>query len=124
MENTFTIDNYIQIGLLIITFASIISPGIITVINNFHDTKVRRQELNSKIKQEVLNDFSQNINYLNGYKPIPIDFYKSLNLLNIYFDVDNKLIESIMNMDYEDNLLFQREVTLLMKKLSKQIKYK
>ena len=122
--NNEIIANYIQIGLLIITFASIISPVFVTLLNNIHDGRIRKIDINNKIKQNILKEFAENINYLNGYTNIGLDYYRSLNLLNIYFDVDNELIEHISSTQYKNNVDFQKDVTKLMKKLSKQIKYK
>ena len=123
--NNLTIDNYIQIGLLIITIVSVLSPTIATIINSIHDTNIKKLEINSKIKQEILNSFAEKINYLNGYSSIALEFYKYLNLLNIYFDdVDNEFIEYIAKTQYKGDIAFQRDVNKLMQTLAKQVKYK
>lgn len=118
------IDNYIQFGLLIITIISIVSPVIVTIINNHHDYKVRISEYNSKIKQEILSEFCSSITKEFNSEYIHKDFYKNLNLLHIYFDVDDTLINKITTNTYDDINAFQKDVTKLMKLLSKQVKYK
>lgn len=124
LKNSFTIDNYIQIGLLLIAIISIASPIIVSLITSWHDSNIKKLEIDSKIKQEVLKDFTDKVAYLNNYTVSSFDFYKSLYLLNVYFDVDNDLIEQMAKTKYDDNISFQKDVNILMKKLSKQIKYK
>ena len=117
-----TIDNYIQIGLLIITLVSVVSPTIATILNNIHDTKIKKLQKDIDIKQEILREFSQNIVYLHGYETAGTEFYKYLNLLNIYFDVDNELLDHIMNTNYSSQKEFQKDVTKFIKKISIQVK--
>lgn len=118
------IANYINLGLLIIALTSTFAPIIVTIINNIHDTNIKKLEINSKIKQEILSNFAASINYLNGDFTLGAEFYKNLNLLNIYFDFNNEAITNIANTSYSDVLDFQEDVTELMKDLSKQIKNK
>lgn len=108
----------------IIAVTSILSPVIVTLINTHHNYKIRRLEIDSKIKQEVLSNFAKSINDNFSSKFVSTDFHKDLNLLFVYFDVDEKLVERIISTDYTDVLKFQKDVTKLMKSLSKQIKYK
>lgn len=122
--NNDVIANYIQIGLLIITFASVFSPVIVTILNNLHDTKIRKLELNSKTKQDVLNQFSKSVIKEFNSNFINHDFRNALNMLYVYFDVDDKLIENITSGKHKNVNEFQNDVTKLMKKLSKQIEYK
>lgn len=118
------IANYINLGLLIIALTSTFAPIIVTIINNIHDTNIKKLEINSKIKQEILSNFAASINYLNGDLTLGAEFYKNLNLLNIYFDLNNEAITNIANTSYSDDFDFQEDVTQLMKDLSKQIKSK
>jgi len=118
------IANYINLGLLIIALTSTFAPIIVTIINNIHDTNIKKLEINSKIKQEILSNFAASINYLNGDLTLGAEFYKNLNLLNIYFDLNNEAITNIANTSYSDDFDFQEDVTQLMKDLSKQIKNK
>ncbi len=116
--------NYINLGLLIITFTSTFAPVIVTIINNIHDTNVKRLESNNKFKHEILSNFSLSVtkNFSNHF--VNNDFHRDLNLLYIYFNVDNNLINRIMTHKYKDIYDFQNDVTKLMIKLSKQIKCK
>lgn len=118
------IDNYIQFGLLIITLVSIFSPIIVTVLNNRYNYKIKKLETVCKIKQEVLSKFSKNVILMFGSNYLEQDFYESLNMLYIYFEVDDSLIAKIIANDYKDILEFQKDITKLMKALSKQLKYK
>ena len=93
--NTDKIDNYIQICLLIIAFASVFSPVIVTIINSIHDTHVRKLENINKAKQDVLSEFSKNVTSLFGSQYFEAEFYQSLNKLYIYFNVDEKLINKL-----------------------------
>lgn len=116
--------NYINLGLLIITFTSTFAPVIVTIINNIHDTNVKRLESNNKFKHEILSNFSLSVtkNFSNHF--VNNDFHRDLNLLYIYFNVDNNLINRIITHKYKDIYDFQNDVTKLMIKLSKQIKCK
>lgn len=116
--------NYINLGLLIITFTSTFAPVIVTIINNIHDTNVKRLESNNKFKHEVLSNFSLSVTKIFSNHFVNQDFHRDLNLLYIYFNVDNNLINRIMTHEYKDIYDFQNDVTKLMIKLSKQIKCK
>ena len=119
-----TIDNYIQIGLLIITITSVFSPVIVTLLNNIHDTKIKKLELNSAIKKEVLSEFALHVSRQFNSEFVNEHFRKSLNLLYVYFDVDDDLINQLLENKFSHINQFQSVVTSLMKKLSKQIKDK
>ena len=108
----------------IIALVSLISPILVTILNNRHDYKVRRLENFSKLQQEILFNFSTSITKNFNSNSIHSDFRKDLNLLNIYFDVNEKLIEKIMKHEYKDVNEFQDDVNKVMKSLSKQIKSK
>lgn len=119
-----TIDNYIQIGLLIITITSVFSPVIVTLLNNIHDTKIKKLELNSAVKKEVLSEFALHVSRQFNSEFVNEHFRKSLNLLYVYFDVDDDLINQLLENKFSHINQFQSVVTSLMKKLSKQIKDK
>lgn len=123
--NTDKIDNYIQIGLLIIAFASVFSPVIVTIINSIHDTHVRKLENINKVKQDVLSEFSKNVTSLFGSQYFEAEFYQSLNKLYIYFNVDEKLINKLLT-DHKgmNNIEFNKLVSQIISDLSKQLKYK
>ena len=123
--NTDKIDNYIQIGLLIIAFASVFSPVIVTIINSIHDTHVRKLENIDKAKQDVLSEFSKNVTSLFGSQYFEAEFYQSLNKLYIYFNVDEKLINKLLTEHKGmNNIEFNKLVSQIIYDLSKQLKYK
>lgn len=123
--NTDKIDNYIQIGLLIIAFASVFSPVIVTIINSIHDTHVRKLENINKAKQDVLSEFSKNVTSLFGSQYFEAEFYQSLNKLYIYFNVDEKLINKLLTEHKGmNNIEFNKLVSQIIYDLSKQLKYK
>lgn len=108
----------------IIALTSLASPIITTIINNKHDLEIKKLEHNSNIKQEVLKNFALSINSLFNEQYFDAEFHKDLNLLYIYFDVDETLLNAIIVTKYTDWRVFQKDVALLMKSLSKQIKSK
>lgn len=123
--NTDKIDNYIQIGLLIIAFASVFSPVIVNIINSIHDTHVRKLENINKAKQDVLSEFSKNVTILFGSQYFETEFYQSLNKLYIYFNVDEKLINKLLTEHKGmNNIEFNKLVSQIIYDLSKQLKYK
>lgn len=108
----------------IIAAASFLSPVIVTLINNHHDYKIKKLEFDSKIKQEVLSKFALTVTKEFGSPFVHNDFQESLNLLYVYFDVDDKLINNILYKEHDNINDFQKDVTKFMKYLSKQIKSK
>ena len=123
--NTDKIDNYIQIGLLIIAFASVFSPVIVTIINSIHDTHIRKLENINRAKQDVLSEFSKNVTSLFGSQYFEAEFYQSLNKLYIYFNVDEKLINKLLTEHKGmNNIEFNKLVSQIIYDLSKQLKYK
>nr|DAU67700.1 MAG TPA: hypothetical protein [Caudoviricetes sp.] len=123
--NTEKVDNYIQIGLLIIAFASVFSPVIVTIINSIHDTHLKKLENINKVKQEVLSEFSKNVTSLFGSQYYETEFYQSLNKVYIYFNVDEKLINKLItDASKMNNVEFNKLVNQVIRDLSKQLKYK
>lgn len=120
MDNI-SISDYIQIGLLLITIISLLSPILVAIINNSYNYKVKKLELNSQAKQDILKNFALSVNMEFITKSYKAKFRQDLNLLYIYFDVDDKLVNKILNTDYKNVKDFQNDVTKLMKDLSKQI---
>lgn len=108
----------------IIAVASFMSPVIVTLLNNRHNYKVKKLEIDSKVKQDVLSQFSLTVTKEFKNKLVHDDFQQSLNLLYVYFDVDDDLINKITTTNYQDLHQFQKDVTKLMISLSKQIKSK
>ena len=108
----------------IIALTSLASPIITTIINNKHNLKLKKLEYNSSIKQEILKNFASSINSLFCEQYFDSEFHKDLNLLYIYFDVDETLLNKIINTTYTNSKDFQKDVSELMKSLSKQIKSK
>lgn len=120
MENV-NLNNYIQIGLLIITFVSLLSPVFVALINNHHNYKIKKLEISSSTKQEVLKQFALSVNLEFVTKSYKASFRQDLNLLYVYFDVNDKLVNKLLNTDYENVNDFQNDVIKLMKDLSKQL---
>ena len=121
--NNFNISDYIQIGLLIIAFTTTFVPAIITVINNIHNSRMRKLEIISEIQQNLLSEFSkQSTRYLENNHFVR-EFYDSINLLYVYFEVDDKLLEDVINSKI-NRKTFQIAMANFMKDLSKQIKSK
>lgn len=121
--NNFNISDYIQIGLLIIAFTTTFVPAIITVINNMHNSHMRKLEIVSEVQQNLLSEFSkQSTRYLNDNYFVK-EFYTSVNLLYAYFEVNDKLLDDVINS--KGNVKnFQIAMSIFMKDLSKQIKCK
>lgn len=116
-----SINDYIQIGLLIITFVSLLSPVLVAIINNQHNYKIKKLELSSVAKQEVLKQFALSVNLEFITKSYKAKFRQDLNLLYVYFDVNDKLVNKLLSTDYKNVKDFQDDVIKLMKDLSKQI---
>ena len=108
----------------IIAVASLISPIIVTFLNNRHNYKMKKLEIDSKVKQEILSKFTSTITREFNNNFIHNDFQASLNMLYIYFDVNDELINNIVNKKHNNLNEFQKDVNKLMKSLSKQIKSK
>lgn len=114
-------NDYVQIGLLIITVISLLSPIAVAIINNYHNYRVKKLEINSGVKQEILKNFALSVNMEFITKSYKAKFRQDLNLLYVYFDVNDKLVNKILNTDYKNAKEFQDDVIKLMKELSKQI---
>ena len=115
----------VQIGLLIIAIAGIISPVIVSVVNNIYNYRIQKLESISKVKQNILEKFSYYINQRYGCSTYDKDeLFRYVNLLYIYFDVDDNLLFKILFSEYDKEELFQEDVRKFFKKLSKQVKYK
>lgn len=119
--NDISISDYIQIGLLIITIISLISLIIVALINNSHNYKIKKLESNNQIKQEILKNFALSVNMEFASNSFKAKFRQDLNLLYIYFKVNDKLVNKILDTDYNNVKDFQTDVTKLMKELAKQI---
>ena len=108
----------------VIAAASIFSPVIVTLLNNHHDYKVKKLENNSKIQQEILSNFTKYVEYLHGFTHISEATYQYANLLYIYFDVNDELMDKLFNTKFPNHEEFRKAVMELIKDLSKQIKSK
>ena len=108
----------------IIAVASFLSPVIVTLFNNHHDYKVRKLEIDSKIKQEILSNFAKYIEQLYGYEFICEETYQYTRLIYTYFDVNDKLMNKLFNSKFTNHEDFRKATLELMKDLSKQIKSK
>ncbi len=102
---------------------SLLSPIITAKINNRHQYKMKLLDINSKLKQDILSEFSkQAIRFLNENYFVK-EFYDSLNMLYVYFEINEDLLENVITS--KGNIKsFQLAMANFMKDLSKQIKCK
>lgn len=107
--------------LCIISLSAIISPVLVAFLNNWHDYLIKKLENITKVKQDVLSKFA-NVAFNNwssdGFNK---DFYNALNLLYIYFDIDDELVSNIIENIPNNAVDYQEELAKFMKSLSKQI---
>ncbi len=109
----------------IIALCAIASPCLVTILNNRHNLKIRRLEINSKTKQEILENFAYYINQVHFCDTVDeLELHKYANLLHIYFAFDEMLFEKILNRDYQFDVDFRLDVAKLLNQLAKQINYK
>lgn len=107
--------------LCIIALSAIISPVLVTFMNNSHDYAVRRLELITKNKQDILYNFSKAVNQDFKNNDNVLRLFQAINLLYIYFDVNDKLLEEITDNCSKKQQPFDEDVINFIKDLSKQI---
>lgn len=120
MDNV-SIADYTQLGLFIITIISLLSPIAVALINNSHNYKIKELELSNQVKQEILKNFALSVNMEFATNSFKAKFRQDLNLLYVYFKVNDRLVNKILETDYKNVKDFQNDVTKLMKDLAKQI---
>ncbi len=116
-------DNYIQLGLLLIAITSIISPVIVTILNNNHDYKIKQLERTESVKKELLSKFAKELVHIQNQN-LNDSFLETLNLLCVYFSLgkyEKFYIYKINNSIYDSKEEFQNDMLELMTRLAKQI---
>ena len=93
-------------------------------MNNRHDYAVRKLEMITQVKQQALSKFADAALGNWGSGMASTSFYKSLNLLYAYFDVNDKLVKNITEVHHNHINEYQRAIANFIKDLSKQIKNK
>lgn len=125
-----SLNDYIQIGLLIIAIISILSPIIVSIINNIYNYNVKKLDMYELQKREILQNFInvaiECFKYDNDWRQNK-EFVKSLYSLQLYFkSADDKLIKEINQAmeNYSDKNKFQTSFVIVISRLSKEIKKK
>lgn len=108
---------------VILGISAIISPIIVSIINNHYQLKLKRYENYDLAKFKALETFSQNagihISTRNGYSQR--DFTNSLYSLLAYFDIDKIVLNKLTDTSISKNILID-ETNKLIKELSNQVK--
>lgn len=108
---------------IVIAVIALISPIITTLINNHHQTKLKKIDMYEEAKRKSLNDFINSASKLSGHYDNNIDNYHySLGCLYIYFKEIPKEINDL-EYKYHDDIFFT-DLIKIIKVLSKQIKKK
>ena len=108
----------------IIAISSILSPAIVSVIDNVFKYKFKKLELNYPNKRNALTNFvNQAMSVYNTENFIDVIKYNSAkNDLYIYFNnIPDKLIESLENYNKKSLSDYKVTLTSIIKKLSQQI---
>lgn len=116
------IDNYIQLGLLILTAISLISPIIVTLMNHHYDFKIRKFEYSAKIKQEALSNFANHS--MDRYNDNKANFYAALAQLYAYFDIDDTKANQLLYDAYPSINIYHMAVIEFIKSVRDQLSNK
>lgn len=113
---------------VILLISSIVSPIITTLINNYHQTKLKKIDMYEEAKRKALSEFIEcaqdyllNLEYVEQ----SVKYYSSLNRLFIYFtDIDLTTFIPFDNASKNTNnyKVAISELTKIVQVLSKQIK--
>lgn len=113
---------------VILGISAIISPIIVTVINNNHQLKLKRYENQELAKRQAIIDFinaTANCYSFDGSLDLKssTDFQKSCNKLLLYFpDIDIEILNEIRSSLHSTNINAKdKEIKQLIIKLSKQL---
>lgn len=108
---------------VILGISAIISPIIVSIINNHYQLKLKKYENYDLAKIKALETFSQNagthISVRNGYTDK--DFINSLYGLLPYFDINKSDLDILVDGSMNKNVLID-ETNKLIHKLSRQIR--
>lgn len=108
----------------IIAVVSLVSPVVTTLINNKHQLKLKAYETDSKLKQTSIREFSKQANLYFVESYYVKEFYESIDMLYVYFDVNENLLEKVVQSKKQNITVRQKAMSDFIKDLSKQIKYK
>lgn len=117
---------------VILGLSAIVSPIITTVINNCHQTKIKKMDMYENAKRNVLSEFimSAQASIFNSDHDTMLEYITSLNKLFIYFSnisleslkpFDHARAEVINNYSDEKYRIANRELNKIVFSLSKQI---
>lgn len=106
---------------VILGLSAIISPIITTLINNAHQSDMKKIEIYELSKQNSLKDFIKcSTSCYNSSSPVQISaYYNSLYNLYLYFSKIPNEVHSLL--DYTDRNDFNYELRIIVSNLSKQI---
>ena len=111
----------------VIAVCAIISPVITAIINNVHQSKIKRIEIYELAKRQALTDYiTASYNYLSSQTTEnKSKFFIALNNLYVYFDISDfnyhDLSSAINSYDCENHSYYSQK---LISNLSKQIEKK
>lgn len=127
-NNTFNWNTFSCIFAIVIGIIAFVSPVITVIINNYHQTKIKKLDMYEEAKRTALSDFIKACeNYmLCGNlieNKICSEYYASINRLYIYFNITDdsvfqKLEETLKKMNIINS---NHELTNIVQVLSKQI---
>ena len=106
---------------VILLIASIISPIATALINNNHQSKMKRIEIYEISKRNALEKFIDIASrYVNSFSSREKEeYFSALNSLYVYFDTVPDSIGNLLSYNYKD---YPNELTKIVQVLSKQIK--
>ncbi len=69
---------------ILLSIIAVISPLFVSIINNAHDTKIKKMELFEANRNKILSEF---IDATLNYKKDKLNFYKALNRVYLFCDI-------------------------------------
>lgn len=117
-----TMDNYIQLGLMLISVISIVSPIIVSVIDNIYQFKIKKFENYDLSKIKALETFAQNAgtHIYAGVGSTEKELLNSLYGLLPYFSISKEDLDKFSHINSQEEYI--NSVQDLIFKLSKQLK--
>ncbi len=128
-----SLEKFSYIIAIILLLSSIISPIVVAIINNMHQTKMKRIEIFENNKTQALANFIENAQQV-AYNPTDsetvLNYANSFNVLFLYFSnisldtvskFDQCRTEIVKNDTPENFQKANRELTNIVQELSKQI---
>ncbi len=128
-----SLEKFSYIIAIILLLSSIISPIVVAIINNMHQTKMKQIEIFENNKTQALANFIENAQQV-AYNPTDseteLNYANSFNVLFLYFSnisldtiskFDKCRAEIVKNDTTENFQKANRELTSIVQELSKQI---